>query len=74
MRRGRLSIAFASSRVFSATVARVGPRCLIDVGITRECGDRYVSVYSGPLPPSGGVSLPPLAVMAPHWTQFEGAS
>ncbi len=34
----------------------------------------YVSVYSGPLPPSGGVSRPPLAVMAPHWTQFDGAS
>jgi hypothetical protein len=32
----------------------------------------YMWVYSGPLPPSGGVSRPPLAVMAPHWTQFEG--
>ena len=32
-----------------------------------------MSVYSGPLPPSGGVKRPPLAVMAPHWTQFEGA-
>ena len=27
---------------------------------------RQVSVYSGPEPPSGGVSLPPLAVIAPH--------
>ena len=34
----------------------------------------YVSVYSGPLPPSGGVRRPPLAVIAPHWTQFDGAS
>jgi hypothetical protein len=32
-----------------------------------------VIVYSGPDPPSGGVSLPPLAVIAPHWTQFDGA-
>src|SRR5207244_5973984 len=31
-----------------------------------------VSVYSGPLPPSGGVSRPPFAVIAPHWTQLEG--
>ncbi len=30
-----------------------------------------VTVYSGPLPPSGGVSRPPLAVMAPHWTQLD---
>ena len=29
-------------------------------------------MYSGPEPPSGGVSLPPLAVIAPHWTQFDG--
>ncbi len=35
---------------------------------------RYVTVYSGPLPPSGGVSRPPLAVIAPHWTQFEGVT
>ena len=26
----------------------------------------YVSVYSGPAPPSGGVSRPPFAVIAPH--------
>jgi hypothetical protein len=26
----------------------------------------YVSVYSGPEPPSGGVNRPPFAVMAPH--------
>jgi hypothetical protein len=31
-----------------------------------------VTVYSGPLPPSGGVSRPPLAVIAPHWTQLDG--
>ena len=34
----------------------------------------YVSVYSGPEPPSGGVSRPPRAVIAPHWTQFDGVS
>ena len=30
----------------------------------------YVFVYSGPSPPSGVVSRPPLAVIAPHCTQF----
>ena len=33
---------------------------------------RYVTWYSGPSPPSGGVSRPPLAVIAPHCTQFDG--
>lgn len=33
-----------------------------------------VSVYSGPEPPSGGVSRPPFAVIAPHWTQFDGVT
>ena len=33
---------------------------------------RQVSVYSGPEPPSGGVRRPPFAVIAPHWTQFDG--
>src|SRR5690349_13197280 len=33
-----------------------------------------VVVYSGPEPPSGGVRRPPLAVMAPHWTQFDAAT
>jgi len=36
--------------------------------------ERQVSVYSGPEPPSGGVSRPPFAVIAPHCTQFDGAS
>ena len=37
----------------------------------RSCSDgRYVSWYSGPSPPSGGVSRPPLAVIAPHCTQL----
>ena len=35
---------------------------------------RQVSVYSGPEPPSGGVRRPPFAVMAPHWTQFDGVT
>ena len=35
-------------------------------------GNPHVSVYSGPEPPSGGVRRPPLAVIAPHWTQFDG--
>src|SRR5215218_11123570 len=33
-----------------------------------------VSVYTGPEPPSGGVRRPPFAVIAPHWTQFDGAT
>ena len=37
-------------------------------------GRTYVWVYSGPEPPSGGVSRPPLALIAPHWTQFDGVS
>ena len=43
---------------------------------TRAVADRrrYVSVYSGPEPPSGGVRRPPRAVIAPHWTQFDGVS
>ena len=28
----------------------------------------------GPEPPSGGVRRPPRAVIAPHWTQFDGVS
>ena len=32
-----------------------------------------VCQYSGPEPPSGGVRRPPLAEMAPHCTQFDGA-
>src|SRR5205085_91532 len=32
------------------------------------------SLYSGPEPPSGGVSRPPFAVMAPHWTQFDAVT
>jgi putative transposase len=35
---------------------------------------RQVSVYSGPEPPSGGVKRPPLAVIAPHWTQFDAVT
>src|SRR6266487_7045872 len=34
----------------------------------------YVRVYSGPLPPSGGVSRPPFAVIAPHCTQLDGVT
>src|SRR6266566_8887466 len=37
-------------------------------------GGSQVSVYSGPEPPSGGVRRPPFAVMAPHWTQFDGVT
>src|SRR5262249_60813708 len=45
------------------------------VAATVTCHQRqcHVTVYSGPLPPSGGVSRPPLAVVAPHRTQFDGA-
>jgi len=43
-------------------------------GICRLGADAgtQVIVYSGPEPPSGGVSWPPFAVIAPHWTQFDG--
>ena len=34
----------------------------------------YIWVYSGPSPPSGGVSRPPFAEIAPHWTQFEAVT
>ena len=34
----------------------------------------YVRWYSGPEPPSGGVRRPPFAVIAPHWTQFDGVT
>src|SRR5262249_52839054 len=30
--------------------------------------------YSGPEPPSAGVSRPPFAVIAPHWTQFDAVT
>src|SRR5437764_2254120 len=44
-------------------------------GVSHWGWDRgYVSVYSGPLPPSGGVKRPPFAVIAPHCTQFDGAT
>ena len=36
--------------------------------------DGQVRVYSGPEPPSGGVRRPPFAVIAPHWTQFDGVT
>ena len=42
--------------------------------VTKGALEGHVIVYSGPLPPSGGVRRPPLADMAPHWTQFEGAT
>ena len=37
-------------------------------------GRSYIRLYSGPSPPSGGVSRPPLAVIAPHWTQFDAVT
>ena len=45
------------------------------VAFTDRCrrSSGYIRVYSGPDPPSGGVSRPPLAVIAPHCTQFDGA-
>ena len=41
---------------------------------TPPASNAYVTVYSGPEPPSGGVRRPPLAVIAPHWTQFDGVT
>ena len=45
----------------------------------QAAGDRgrsrsYIRLYSGPSPPSGGVSRPPLAVIAPHWTQLDAVT
>src|SRR5437763_2290747 len=42
-------------------------------GLRPVCAPQ-VSVYSGPEPPSGGVRRPPLAVIAPHWTQLDGVT
>src|SRR3569833_63770 len=77
----------ADQRVADALGAEPGAaEGLLPVGDVAVCGDLhplsertgrvrgYVSVYSGPLPPSGGVSRPPLAVIAPHCTQFDGAT
>ena len=64
------------ARAVPRLLRRRSPRrpCPRAATVTRRAPPSYVSVYSGPLPPSGGVRRPPLAVIAPHWTQFEGAS
>ena len=50
-------------------------RCgTVPSALERRQGNPHVSVYSGPEPPSGGVRRPPLAVIAPHWTQFDGVT
>ena len=43
-------------------------------GVQPESRKPYVSWYSGPSPPSGSVRRPPLAVIAPHWTQLEAVT
>src|SRR5262249_37670777 len=43
-------------------------------GVTHPRRPAHVSEYSGPEPPSGGVSRPPFALIAPHCTQFEGVT
>src|SRR5262245_1066850 len=48
-------------------------RCLAP-GPVRNGLVPQTSLYSGPDPPSGGVSRPPFAVIAPHWTQFDGVT
>src|SRR3954452_2796826 len=40
----------------------------------RSQNGAHITRYSGPSPPSGGVSRPPLAVIAPHWTQLEAVT
>ncbi len=45
-----------------------------DDSVVPRRAHRQVTVYSGPEPPSGGVRRPPLALIAPHWTQFEGVT
>ena len=63
------------------TSAEMGTQCLggekrRPVELARDDTGRgfYINVYSGPSPPSGGVKRPPFAVMAPHWTQFDGVT
>ena len=44
------------------------------LGLAPARAPGHVSVYSGPEPPSGGVSRPPFALIAPHCTQFDGVT
>src|SRR5438045_2608958 len=59
----------------TGTLRRAKP-AYADSGLPEEQEKRsnQVSVYSGPEPPSGGVSRPPFALIAPHWTQFDGVT
>ena len=57
-----------------SAIANDFPRVTAPPSSADRRGSRYISVYSGPDPPSGGVRRPPLAVIAPHCTQFDGAS
>jgi hypothetical protein len=71
----------SSSETVSGTAANVGQPAGRKRDLSRKRfrkprdvdGD-HVKVYSGPEPPSGGVSRPPFAVIAPHWTQFDAVT
>ncbi len=59
----------AATKAMQRAVNAVRRTPLFNRGVRQKL-QRYVCVYSGPSPPSGGVRRPPLAVIAPHWTQF----
>src|SRR5690349_22004401 len=48
--------------------------CPVSPAIRGKGAVNQVLLYSGPDPPSGGVRRPPFAVIAPHWTQFDGVT
>src|SRR5438105_607339 len=54
--------------------ARLPHRLIRGENVTSVGRRSYVRWYSGPEPPSGGVRRPPFAVIAPHWTQFDGVT
>ena len=63
-----------SSALRSAVPPNAAPRRRRTAGAVCRRSGVTSAVYSGPSPPSGGVSRPPLAVIAPHWTQFEAVT
>ena len=69
-----VTLATAGSREVGATPAPGTGVAFVAVVASAGEPRRYMFEYSGPLPPSGGVNRPPLAVIAPHCTQFDGAS
>ncbi len=61
-----------TARAETTTMSRLGDMRTVPVRDRRRRSfPAQVFVYSGPEPPSGGVRRPPLAVIAPHWTQLD---